>query len=408
MYDTPLPTIEAPPAVPATIEPPAMLAPISIKATVLAQFAAAEATLTTLAAKYHGVAFDVTSTKGLAEAKAARLDLRENGRFMVERAEKRVRADVNDLKRVMADEVERLVKIVRPSEDAIHAQIEAEETRKAAEKAERERLAAERAAKFGAQLDTIRGYAKAAAGLPAATIAKGIAALEAMTFGAEWEDFQSAATDTRDLTLSVLRTMHEAAAQREADDAERERQRQENARVAAGLAEQRKQLAAQEAELKRQAEAQRAAQAAAEQAEADRLAEARRAAQAAMTYPNGAPMYGKHVKENGDLMMLDDQGARSIFCDVDEGAEVELPAATVAPAPVAGVESMPEAPMPLFLELGDIEALLGFPMSRQFITNVLGISPSATDGDAPLFNPSQWVVICDALLAHVSNVKANS
>ncbi len=378
MYDTPLPTIEEPrAAVPATIAPPAMLAPVSIKATVLAQFAAAEATLTTLAAKYRDVAFDVTSTKGLAEAKAARLDLRENGRFMVERAEKRVKADVNDLKRVMADEVDRLVKITRPTEDAIHAQIEAEETRKTAEKAERERLAAERAAKFNAQLDFIRGYAKAAAGLPSATIAKGIVALTAMTFGPEWEEFAGAAEETRGLTLSVLRTMHDAAAQREADDAERERQRAENARVAAELAEQRKQLQAQQAELKRQADALAAARAVAEQ-------EALRAAIETVNAVESLPAVEQ--------------------ADPDLG-EVELPEVIVARVPLPDVEVMPEAPMPLYLELGDIEALLGFPLSRQFITNVLGISPSATDGDEPLFNPSQWRDILDALLAHVSNLK---
>lgn len=46
-----------------------------------------------------------------------------------------------------------------------------------------------------------------------------------------------------------------------------------------------------------------------------------RVKQAAMRYPNGAPMFGSTIKENGDLVMLDDTGKRSIFCDVDEGAE---------------------------------------------------------------------------------------
>ena len=384
MYDTAFPTIEAPPAVPAVIDPPASLVPSSIKATVLAQFAAAEATLTTLAAKYHGVVYDVTSTKGLAEAKAARLDLRENGRFLVERAEKRVKADVNDLKRVMADEVERLVKITRPTEDAIHAQIEAEEQRKAAEKAERERLAAERAAKFNAQLDTIRGYAKAAAGLPSATIAKGIDALVAKTFGPEWEEFAAAAAETRDLTLGVLRTMHDAAAQREAEDAERDRQRAENARVAAELAEQRKQLQTQQAELKRQTDAIAAAQ----RAEARRL-EAEACVAQELEHANA------------------EAACRAANPPMEHQAEADAPEVELQPAverkPVA-VEAMPDGPR-LYLDLDDIEALLGFPLSGQFITNVLGISPSATDGDELLFNPSQWRDILDALLAHVSNLK---
>jgi hypothetical protein len=55
------------------------------------------------------------------------------------------------------------------------------------------------------------------------------------------------------------------------------------------------------------------------------------------TYENGAPMYSKTiVKENGDPIMLNKDGTRSIFCDVDDGCE----AAPVQPVqePVAVVE----------------------------------------------------------------------
>ncbi len=40
------------------------------------------------------------------------------------------------------------------------------------------------------------------------------------------------------------------------------------------------------------------------------------------TYPSGAPMYSKtRFKDNGDPIMLNEDGTRSIFCDVDEGSE---------------------------------------------------------------------------------------
>jgi len=57
----------------------------SIKETVLAQFKDAEVSILALAEKYRAVAFDVTTTKGMNEAKAARLELREKGRFAVQR-----------------------------------------------------------------------------------------------------------------------------------------------------------------------------------------------------------------------------------------------------------------------------------------------------------------------------------
>lgn len=56
---------------------------------------------------------------------------------------------------------------------------------------------------------------------------------------------------------------------------------------------------------------------------------ARQAAQATMTYPNGAPMFGEHIKENGDRILLKPDGKRSVFCDVDEGDAPQQPAGGV-------------------------------------------------------------------------------
>jgi len=161
----------APKPAPVAVVQPAAIAPLSIKDTVLAQFKDAEAGITTLADKYRNVAYDCTTTKGMADAKAARMDLRENGRYAVQRAEAKVKGEVNDLKRIMAGEVERLVGIVRPVEDAIDAQIKAREEQIAAEKAERERQAAE-AARIEAErrqrleggIATLAGYVQKAQG----------------------------------------------------------------------------------------------------------------------------------------------------------------------------------------------------------------------------------------------------
>ena len=126
------PTIQAPPIpvampakLPAVVEPETDKPP-SIKATVLAQFKTAAVGIVALATKYTNVAYDCSTTKGMADAVAARRDLRENGRLFLTRTEKDVKADVNDLKRVMADEVTRLVAIVAPVEEAIDSQIQAE------------------------------------------------------------------------------------------------------------------------------------------------------------------------------------------------------------------------------------------------------------------------------------------
>ena len=236
----------------------------SIKDTVLAQFKAAEVEILALAEKYRAVAYDVTSTKGMDAAKAARLELRERGRFAVQRAEKSVKSDVNDLKRVMADEVERLVAIVQPVEEAIDAQIKAEEARKAAAKAERDRIEAERVAAHEAGIAKILGYLARCQGadMTAERIAKGIDMLAGVSFGPEWQEFAAPAANAQGETLAAMRTLHAHVVEREEEarrveaarierEAEQDRQAAENARVAAELAELRAKMAEQQAERDR-------------------------------------------------------------------------------------------------------------------------------------------------------------
>lgn len=202
------------------------IAPLSIKDTVLAQFKEAETSLTTLANRYRDVAYDTTTPKGMREAIAARADLRDNGRLFVTRAEKRIKADVNDLKRVMADEVERLVGIVKPVEESIDKQIKAEEDRKSAEKAERERVESERVEAHRANIDKLKSYVTRAEGQPIEAIEHAIEVLQAIQFGPEWEEFAGAALSARDTTVEALQKQ-----------AANEHQRLENERLVKELTE---------------------------------------------------------------------------------------------------------------------------------------------------------------------------
>ena len=220
------------------------IAKMSIKDVVLAQFKEAEVTLVGMAKKYSNVAFAVTTTKGMKEAKEARADLRDNGRLFVTKAEERIKGEVNDLKRVMADEVVRLVAIVKPHEEAIDKQIKAEETRKANEKAERDRIEAERIALHEANLATLAGYAAKAECRNAEDIEKAIAIVSAIEIGDEWQEFKTQAEQAKSASVEAMQKALNA-----------ERLRAENARMAAQLEAQRLALAEQAAELKRQQDA---------------------------------------------------------------------------------------------------------------------------------------------------------
>lgn len=236
----------------------------SLKATALASFVPIEAHLTTLAARYDKVAFnDLATPKGLAAAKAIRLELREQGRFAVQRLQKRLKDEANDLKRIVDDRSEELIAIIRPVEDNAHSQIESEETRRAEAKAERERLEfeerarlaaieAERVAGLQAGIAKIRGYVARCQepGMTGERIAAGMAHLEAQVLGAEWGDHLQQAQDAQAESLAAMRSLHASALAREAETARLEAQRIENERVAAEQAEQRRALDAQAAEFR--------------------------------------------------------------------------------------------------------------------------------------------------------------
>ncbi|KEH07844.1 hypothetical protein GY14_24105 [Delftia tsuruhatensis] len=133
----------------------------------------------------------------------------------------------------MADEVERLVAIVKPIEEHVDGQIKAEEKRKADEKAAREKAEADRVGQHRQNLEKLRAYADQAQGQPVEAIERAIAALEDLQFGEEWEEFAGAAALTRDSTVAALRAL-----------AQTERTRLENERLARELAEAKAALAA--------------------------------------------------------------------------------------------------------------------------------------------------------------------
>ena len=396
----------------------AAAAELSIKDAVLAQFKAAELNITTLADKYRDVAYDVATPKGMKEAVAARADLRDNGRLFVTKAEARIKAEVNDLKRVMSSEVDRLVAIVKPVEDAVDAQIKAEEQRKAAEKAERERIAAEKAAVHQAKIAKIRAAADNAKGISSERIMNGIALVEGLTFGVECEDFLSQYQQAKEETLASMRSSLADAQAREAAEA----QRLENERVAAELAAQRAALEAQAAELRRQAEAAEATRVAAthaivltfpepdvQQAESNRIHQAQQPQQVLKAEPATAD-----ATDRGPAVIESPRG----------GAMGAGQAAAAAPAGDAAVNlaelgrqatqfaeqvdmvKAARAAEPATLKLGTIGERLGFTLTEAFVSEVLGIKPSGKDKRAVMFKESDFGRICAALVNHIHKAKA--
>ena len=297
----------------------------NIKDAAVDQLRAKEPDLLDLAERYRAVVYDLNTPKGLAEAKAARHDLRENGRFLIQNGRDNVKKVLNGAKPAVEAEAERLIAITKPTEDLLHTQIEAREQVLADEKAERDRVEAERIATHQAGLDSIRALVAKAKGIESARIANGIKMVEAMEIDpAAWEEFADQALAAKAEVLATMRAMFDRTLAHEQELAKIEAQRVENERIAA-------EQAAEAKRLKEVADALAAEQkAAADKLAADRADFERQRAefeakqtQAAAPAPAPAP-----------VATITEQAA-PVEAVAEPVAEVVVPVEAVQPAPAA-------------------------------------------------------------------------
>ncbi len=372
---------------------PATPLPATLKETALASFAPIEAHMRTLAARYKDVAYDGTTTKGMAEAKAARLVLRDEGRYAVQRLVKRVKDEANDLKKTIDARGDEVIAITQDIEAAIDGQITAEETRKAAEKAERDRIERERVSALEQRLAGLSVWIERCkiAGITAERIRTGINMLAQAPIGDDWAEFKARAEARKAEVLDVMENLHAQALQREAEAARLEAQRIENARVAAEQAERQRVLDAQEAEIKRQAD-----ELAAQRAESERLEKL--AAESARIAASTVPAFDLVATPEGDKgpAWEDDLGEPTnttgeprdqtdAEIEAANGPEVDLP------------------PEPATLNLGAICEWLGFTVSAGFLASI-GVEHAERRKMAYLYRESQRAEIKGALMGHLGGL----
>lgn len=416
--DQPLtfPAIEAPTAL-TTGEPP------SLTSVALAPLNAIETAVAAMAEKYRAVAFDCATTKGMADAKAARLELRERGRYAIQRAIDTFKKEANGAKKAIEGKGDELIATLKPIEDAIDAQIKAEEDRKAAEKAAAEERERKRKAAHQAGIDTIKGYLEMARGMPSDRIRKGIVYLSGLTFGQEWEEFLGAAIEARDTTLTKMSQLCEEVAQREATDAENEQLR---AQVEA----MQKQMAAQNAPV-------------IEQARIDALITG---TGGVTVHPDGSATILNVTVADGAIGSDSEEFkaiAAGAKADIAQTLGLPQPPADCDKTPTTGSEILARWPqetrppldsfetapwvMPQVdttqalkshrpfdavaaatvadekptVKLGEICEWLGFAVRADFLADVLHIEHRATDKAAKLYFPSDRLAIGRALIAHI-------
>lgn len=244
-------------AVPAVVDPTTgSMAVPSLKEVALASFVAIESHMQALAKKYRDVAFDVTTTAGMAAAKAARNELREQGRYLVQRLETRLRDEANDLKRVLTGEAERVISLCRPVEDAIHAQIQAEEERREAEKQAKAKAEAERVAKLESSYQGMLMWVEHCTkpDMTSERVAAGIKILEDLEIGDGWQEYRARAEDRKAAVIASMRAHYEALLAREAEAERLKEAAREADRVAQAQADEARRLEAERDAIRQQQE----------------------------------------------------------------------------------------------------------------------------------------------------------
>lgn len=179
--------------------------------------------LAELRGKYAAVVFDVSTGKGMTEAKAARAELRDY-RIALEKRRVEIKSPALERCRLIDTEAKRITAELSALEDPIDETIKAHESRKAVEKAEREQHEREIVEARNRRFDELRG-------LPLKAVNATAAEIEALIVEAEANDLADIETEYRDaarhaIGLSVL-GLKAALDKRRAEDAQAEQTRKD-------------------------------------------------------------------------------------------------------------------------------------------------------------------------------------
>lgn len=247
--------------------------------TQIAEYNETAAALSILREKY-GRQFDVTTMKGMTEAREARAVVK-GYRVALEKVRQEIKAPALERTRLIDAEAKRITKELLAIEEPIDAAIKAEETRKAEERAAKERAEAARVAAIAARMSEIRNQIAKVANQPAEVIRAALDQAQTLELSEdEFQEFMPDAIAALDATRAELQTALEARLAYEAEQARLKAEREaEEARLKAEreeLARLRQQDEERKAEAKAKADAEAAAIRQAQEAEAARIAAAQR------------------------------------------------------------------------------------------------------------------------------------
>lgn len=329
--------------------------------TVLVAYSKTEAALAALRTKHAGVVFDMTTTKGDKDARAARLELKTL-RTSLEAKRKELKAPALSFGEKIDTEAERVKAEIVLLENFIDQQIKADEKRRADEKEEKERIEAARVQTLRDKITSIRACLQRCHGISSERIANGIEQVGKVDVSAEvFAELAGEALLARSETLEAMKALHVTAIAQEAKAAQVETQRLENERIATEQRTQADALAAQQAAIEKAAE---------------------------------------ELKEGQEKLAAEQDKLKPAEATelVTHEAVVEI----MMPDSVVQAMKPTEAPAtPPTLRLGQMADRLGFTITAALLSE-MKFEPSATDKAAKLYHEAEWPLICAALVERIN------
>ncbi len=207
----------------------------------IAEYTQTAAAIAILREKHSGP-FEVTTTKGMDEAKKARAEVK-GYRIALENVRKEIKAPALERSRLIDEEAKRITAELLAIEEPIDQQIKEEERRKEEEKAAKAKAEAARVASIAAKISAIRNQVSAVANQPATVIRAALYQAQAQEVTEEeYQEFLPDAIEAmnearKDLEAALnTRLMYEAEqahikAEQEAEAARIKAEREELARL---------------------------------------------------------------------------------------------------------------------------------------------------------------------------------
>ena len=241
--------------------------------TAIAEYSPTETALADLRQRYGKVVFDVTTTKGMEDARKGRAEIR-GYRTALETKRKEIKAPALERCRLIDDEAKRITAELVALEDPIDELIKAEERRKESERLEKERKERERIEAIQNRIADFASHAASMAGKTSEAISAELVIVEQTVIGESFGEYKVQATIALESALAKLRELHAAAVAHEAEQARIKAEREELARLRAEQ-EQREKEARAKADAEQRQRDEEARQARAKIASEEREARAR-------------------------------------------------------------------------------------------------------------------------------------